>query len=115
VDSVQILKLCSNPKIDYAPLKAIKAFESFPIAAAQACTRNLIQDQGTMAIAYAVQRGTLIQVYDERGQTLFTRGVGSGPNNGLKGYTNTTVTIQAGNVIQTIDDRGRTLFVTSTR
>jgi hypothetical protein len=68
-----------------------------------------------MASATAVQRGTMIQVYDEKGQTLFTRGVGSGPNDGLKGYTNTTVTIRAGNVVQTIDERGRTLFVTSAR
>lgn len=66
-----------------------------------------------MAIATVVQRGSVIYVYDEKGHTLFVRGVGSGPNNGLKGYTNTTVTIQLGNVVQTINERGRTLFVTS--
>ncbi len=66
-----------------------------------------------MAIATVVQRGSVIYVYDEKGHTIFVKGIGSGPNNGLKGYTNTTVTIQLGSVVQTIDEKGRTLFVTS--
>ena len=66
-----------------------------------------------MAIATVVQRGNMIQALNERGQTLFIRPVGSGTNDGLKGYTSTTVTIQTGTIVYTLDERGRTLFVTS--
>jgi hypothetical protein len=66
-----------------------------------------------MAIATVVQRGNLIQALNEKGQTLFIRPAGSGPNDGLKGYTSTTVTIQIGTIVYTINERGHTLFVTS--
>ena len=64
-----------------------------------------------MPIATAVQRGTIVYVYDENGHLVFTTSVGSGPNDGLKNYTNTTVTVQTSIFVYTIDERGRTLFV----
>jgi hypothetical protein len=38
-----------------------------------------------MAIGSAIERGSLIQVFDERGRTLFSKARGSGPKDGLLG------------------------------
>ncbi len=60
-----------------------------------------------MAITNAVERGRWIYVYDEKGRQLFTRPVGSGPQDGLKGYTASSVNIRQGNWIITYDEKGR--------
>ena len=60
-----------------------------------------------MAIANAVQRGSTVYVYDEKGRNIFTQFAGSGPNDGLKGYTGNSVNIQRGNTIYTYNDKGR--------
>ena len=38
-----------------------------------------------MAIGSAIERGSLIQVFDERGRTLFSKARGSGPRTRLLG------------------------------
>jgi hypothetical protein len=43
-----------------------------------------------MAIGSAIERGSLICVYDERGTTLFQKARGSGPKDGLLGFTGST-------------------------
>ena len=37
-----------------------------------------------MAIGSAIERGSLIQVFDEHGRTLFSKARGSGPEDGLQ-------------------------------
>ena len=52
-----------------------------------------------MAIGSAIERGSLIQVFDEHGRTLFSKARGSGPEDGLLGFTGSTVTARYGSVI----------------
>lgn len=59
-----------------------------------------------MAIATAVQRGSSIYVYDEKGSLMFQRPSGSGPKDGLQGYTSSTVSIRTGSSIYVYDDKG---------
>jgi hypothetical protein len=44
-----------------------------------------------MAIGSAVQRGSLVYVYDEKGRRLTCLLAGQGPKDGLQGYTSATV------------------------
>ncbi len=60
-----------------------------------------------MAIANAVQRGRIVYVYDEKNRQLFTTAAGSGPNDGLKGYTAARVNVRRGNIIYSYDETGR--------
>lgn len=68
-----------------------------------------------MAIGSAVQRGPCVYIYDEKGRQLATLSAGPGPNNGLTGYTNSTVSIRRGPCIYTYDERGRQKSVISAR
>jgi hypothetical protein len=61
-------------------------------------------------IGSAIERGSLIYVYDERGMTLFSKTRGSGPNDGLMGFTCSTVTARYGSIIYTYDEKGMTLY-----
>jgi hypothetical protein len=61
-------------------------------------------------IGSAIERGSLIYVYDERGMTLFSKTRGSGPNDGLMGFTGSTVTARFGSIIYTYDEKGMTLY-----
>ena len=45
-----------------------------------------------MAIGSALERGSLIQVFDEHGTTLFSKNKGNGPEDGLIGFSGSTVT-----------------------
>ena len=62
-----------------------------------------------MGIGSAVQRGSVVYVYDERNRPLFQRAVGRGPKDGLVGYTANTLSVRVGNVVYTYDTRGRPL------
>ncbi|MBX3741271.1 MAG: hypothetical protein KF712_09795 [Akkermansiaceae bacterium] len=68
-----------------------------------------------MAIANALKKGSSIFVYDEKGRQLFTLPAGSGPNDGLTGYTSATVSIRRGSSIFTYNDKGRQTSVISAR
>lgn len=59
-----------------------------------------------MPIANAVQRGSLVYVYDEKNKQIFTKPAGSGPNDGLKGYTGSSVNIRRGNLIYSYNEKG---------
>jgi hypothetical protein len=52
-----------------------------------------------MAIGSAVERGSQVFVYDERGQMLFTKPKGSAPQDGVLGFTGSTVTVRSGSVV----------------
>ena len=59
-----------------------------------------------MAIANAVQRGNLVYVYNEKASLIFTIPSGSGPKDGLKGYTPGSVNVQRGSLIYMYNDKG---------
>ena len=63
-----------------------------------------------MAIGNALERGSLICVYDEHGRILFQKAKGNGPNDGLLGFTMSTVTARYGSVVYTYDERGQTVY-----
>ena len=59
-----------------------------------------------MPIANAIQRGSVVYVYNENNHQIFAKAVGQGPNDGLKGYTSQTVNIQQGRIIYTYNEKG---------
>lgn len=68
-----------------------------------------------MPIGNAVQKGSFVYVYDEKGRQLCTISAGGGPNDGLTGYTSTTVNIRRGGFIFTYNEKGRQISSTSAR
>ena len=65
-----------------------------------------------MAIGSAVQRGSLVYVYDKKGRRLTSLLAGKGPKDELQGYTSSTVSVRRGSLIYTYDERGRRLSST---
>jgi len=63
-----------------------------------------------MAIGSAMERGSFIFAYDERGHVLFSKAIGNGADDGLIGFTGSTVTVRLGSVIATYDEKGMTLY-----
>ena len=61
-------------------------------------------------IGSALERGSLIVVYDETGMSLFSKSKGSGPHDGLLGFTGSTVTVRFGSVIYTYGEHGQTVY-----
>lgn len=59
-------------------------------------------------IGSAMQKDSYIYVYDERGNTLYTK-----PGDALVGYTGSTVTIRIGSYLYTYDERGNTQYTKS--
>jgi hypothetical protein len=68
-----------------------------------------------MPIGNAVQRGSFVYIYDEKGQQIGSVSAGSGKDDGLKGYTSTTVNIRRGSFIYTHDEKGRQISSTPAR
>ncbi len=65
-----------------------------------------------MPIGNAVQRGSWVYIYDEKGPQIASVPSGSGPKDGLKGYTSSTVNVRRGSWIYTYDEKGRQISVT---
>lgn len=59
-----------------------------------------------MAIASAVQRGGFVYVYNENGSNIATLPSSDKPNEGLKGYTSTTVSVQRGGFVYVYNENG---------
>ena len=68
-----------------------------------------------MSIGNAVQRGSFVYIYDEKGRQIGTVSAGSGPKEGLKGYTSSTVNVQRGTFIYTHDEKGHRISSTPGR
>lgn len=63
-----------------------------------------------MAIGHAVQRGTLIYVYDQDGrQVTSISAPGRWPDDGLKGYTSSTIHVQKGTLIYSYGEYGQSI------
>jgi hypothetical protein len=52
-----------------------------------------------MAIATAVKRGSVVYVYDEKNRLLLSITAGHKPEDGLVGYTSTTVSVRRGGCV----------------
>jgi hypothetical protein len=63
-----------------------------------------------MAIGSAIERGSQVFVYDERGQMLFSKPKGAGQYDGLLGFSGSAVTIRAGSVSYVYGERGQVLY-----
>ena len=68
-----------------------------------------------MAIGNAVQRGSFVYIYDDKGRQTGSAPAGSGKNDGLKGYTSSSVNIQRGPFIYMHDEKGRQIGSTPAR
>jgi hypothetical protein len=64
-----------------------------------------------MAIGTAVQRGSFVYIYDEKGRQIATVPAGEG----LQGYTGSSVSVKRGSFVYTYDERGRQIATTSSR
>jgi hypothetical protein len=60
-----------------------------------------------MAIGSVTLRGNVALVYDELGRQLSTIPVGFGANDGLLGYTGSSMSLRFGAMILTYDAQGR--------
>ena len=49
-------------------------------------------------------------MYHQHGITLFQKAKGSGPKDGLLGFTSSTVTVRFGSIIYTYGELGETVF-----
>ena len=74
-----------------------------------------MQRKMIMAIGNSVQRSSFVYVYDDKGHQLCTLSAGNGPQDGLKGYTSSTVNIRRGAFIYTYDEKGRQISTTPAR
>lgn len=68
-----------------------------------------------MAIGNAVQRGSFIYVYDEKGHQIAMIAGGPGPNDGLTSYTSSTVNVRRNAFIYTYKERGQQIGMTPAR
>ena len=50
-------------------------------------------------IGSAIERGSLICAFDKHGMTLFSKAKASGPNDGLLGFSGSTVTVRFGSIL----------------
>ncbi len=64
-----------------------------------------------MAIGSAVQRGSFVYVYDEKGRQLASVPAGEG----MQGYTGSTVSVKRDAFVHTYDERGRQISTTPAR
>ena len=98
---------CRNTPVHLLPLHA---HPPRPIPVAQAQAAN-----GDAPVASAVQRGRHVHLYDESGRQLAAIPAGDADEDGLKGYTASTVTIRRGAYMHTYDTKGRQLSATPAR
>lgn len=63
-----------------------------------------------MAIGSAIERGSVIVVYDESGRMLFSKATGPDSHDGLLGFTGSTVTVRTGLSITTYGEYGQILY-----
>lgn len=59
-----------------------------------------------MAIASSVEKGGLVYVYNEKGSVICTLPNGNRSDDGLKGYTGSTVSVQRDGLVYVYNERG---------
>ena len=65
-----------------------------------------LKEAWEMAIGNAVQRESSVYVFDEMNRQACTIPAGSGPEDGLKGYTSSRVSVRRGSFICSYDESG---------
>ena len=100
---------CKNIPVHLLPLHA-GSTRVIPTA-----RTHVVADGRSSATASAVQRGSHVYLYDDRGRQIGMLLAGDGDEDGLKGYTAHTVTIRRGMRVFTYDQTGRQLSATSAR
>lgn len=66
-----------------------------------------------MPIGKAVQRGTLIYIYDQEGKAVTSISAPSRwPTDGLKAYSPTNISVQKGTLLYSYDKNGRQTGIT---
>jgi len=66
-----------------------------------------------MAISKAVQRGTLIYIYDQNGEAVTSISAPSRlPSDGLKAYTAESISVQKGSLLYNYDKQGKQTSIT---
>lgn len=61
-----------------------------------------------MAIGKAIQKGTLVYIYDEKGrQQTSISAVGCDPDDGLQGYTPDAVHVRKGALVYAYNEKGQ--------
>ncbi len=68
-----------------------------------------------MAIGSVQQRGEFVYVFDQQGRRLFTLSAGNEPNDGLLGYTSSSITIRRGYFIYVHNADGSLAFTQPAR
>ena len=68
-----------------------------------------------MPIGNAVQKGAFVYIYDEKGRQVGMVSAGNGKDDGLKGYTSSSVNVRKGAFIYSYDEKGRQTAMTSAR
>jgi hypothetical protein len=69
---------------------------------------GIIQRILNMSISKAVQRGTLVYIYDQDGMAVTSiSAAGRCPGDGLKAYTPSSVSVQKGGLLYSYDKGGR--------
>src|SRR6266446_5865868 len=71
--------------------------------------RPLFRGDHLMAIGNAVQRGAFIFIYDEKGFKTATVPAGTGGEDGLKGYTSSTVDVRRGAFVYSHEEADQTI------
>ena len=66
-----------------------------------------------MAIGNAVERGSMVYIYNEKGQFTATVSVGAPPPSGLKGYASSVVNIRRMDMIYSYNERGQLIGTVS--
>jgi hypothetical protein len=61
-------------------------------------------------IGCTLERGSLIYAFDENGRTPFSKAKGSGPNDGLLGFTGSTATVRFGSTVYVYGEDGMTVY-----
>lgn len=61
-------------------------------------------------IGSAIQRGSTVYVYNEKGNVLTTISSSSKPGEGLMGFTSSTVSVRRGSTVYTYNERGSVQF-----
>lgn len=60
-----------------------------------------------MTIGNAVEQGSMVFVFDEKGEQIYIRSAGFGLHDGLKSYTSGAVNIRHGSFLYTYDEEGK--------
>lgn len=63
-------------------------------------------------IANATQRGSTVYVYDEKGSVITTIPSSTKPNEGLQGFTSSSVSVRRGSTIYIYNEKGTVQFTT---